>query len=197
LPLERSIVAYAGAIARTKGLFDLVTAASALEHEKRPIILLAGAGPETQSLRSEAERCRVDVRFLGQLSQDDVADLFGAADVVTLPSYNEGLPNVVCEAMLSQRAVLATTVGGIPEVIKDNQTGVLVAPASPKELAAGLKHLLGDADERQRMARAARTFAAEHLTWRVSARGYDDLFCEVVSEASSQTALKERVILTN
>jgi len=185
LPLDRFIVAYAGPIARGKGLFDLVRATAQIESEYRPIILFAGAGPDKKALLAEAEHAAVDARFLGLLPQNGVAELFGAVDAVAFPSHNEGLPKVVCEAMLSQRVVLATAVGGIPEVIRVNRTGLLVSPHAPDELAMRLKELLADAQQRQTLARAARSFALKHLTWRVAARGYDELYHEVLSEPGS------------
>jgi glycosyltransferase involved in cell wall biosynthesis len=113
--------------------------------------------------------------MLGRLSQQGVSTMFGAADVVTLPSYNEGLPNVVCEAMLSGRAVIASTVGGIPEIVEHGRSGVLVAPGDPVGLRAAIAAYAADTAGQDRMEHAARDFAVSNLTWRISALGYDEV----------------------
>jgi glycosyltransferase involved in cell wall biosynthesis len=101
--------------------------------------------------------------------------MFGAADVVTLPSYNEGLPNVVCEAMLSGRAVVATTVGGIPEIVQHGCTGLLAGAGDVTGLHAALAQVAAAPEERARMEQLALEFAKDKLTWRVSARRYDEV----------------------
>src|SRR5579883_878208 len=153
LPPDRRVVAFAGALIRAKGLFELVAAAASLEAD-RPILALAGTGPDRQGLDDLARRDGVDVRFFGHLAPPDVGALFAAADAVALPSYSEGLPNVVCEAMLSERAVVASTVGGIPEIIEDGRTGLLVLPRSAQPLATALRRILSDDALRASMALA-------------------------------------------
>ncbi|HZT12888.1 MAG TPA: glycosyltransferase family 4 protein, partial [Candidatus Baltobacteraceae bacterium] len=185
LPPDRRVVAFAGALIRAKGLFELVAAAASLEAD-RPILALAGTGPDRQGLDDLARRDGVDVRFFGHLAPPDVGALFAAADAVALPSYSEGLPNVVCEAMLSERAVVASTVGGIPEIIEDGRTGLLVPPQSAQPLAAALRRILSDDALRASMALAAREFARTHLTWDVSARGYDAVYRKALN-AGTQT----------
>jgi len=172
LPADRFIVAFAGNILRAKGVFDLIEAVSALK-KFAPIVLVAGSGPEEQGLRELALRQGVDLRILGRLPQDGVSQMFGAADAVALPSYNEGLPNVVCEAMLSGRAVVASTVGGIPEIVAHERTGLLIGPGQIAELTAAFTKIATDPQARIAMERAARDFAAANLTWRISARRYD------------------------
>jgi len=75
-------------------------------------------------------------------------------DVLALPSWTEGLPLVVLEAMASARAVVATPVGGTPELVQDGETGLLVPPRDPEALAAALRRLLADADLRRRLGEA-------------------------------------------
>lgn len=174
LPIDRFVIAFAGNLVRAKGVFDLIDAAARLNGAS-PILLMAGAGPEEAALRERAARAGVDVRLLGRLPQNGVAEMFGAADVVTLPSYNEGLPNVVCEAMLSGRAVVATTVGGIPEIVQHGCTGLLAGAGDVTGLHAALAQVAAAPEERARMEQLALEFAKDKLTWRVSARRYDEV----------------------
>ena len=184
LPQDAFIVAFAGNLLRDKGTYELIEAVSSTPGAARTVVALAGAGPELDGLKEHAHRNRVDARFLGRLDHDVLAQLYGAADVVALPSYYEGLPVVVVEAMLSQRAVLATPVGGVPEIIEPGVTGVLVPPRSASELSRALARLQTDADLRDRIAARALAFAGAHLTASVSARKYDELYQEIVGRHS-------------
>lgn len=174
---DRFVVAFAGNLLRAKGIFDLVQACAHLR-DRRLLLLAAGAGPDQSELRTAADRARIDMRLLGRLDQSDIARLYAAADAVALPSYNEGMPNVVCEAMLSQRAVIASTAGGIPEIVENGKTGLLITPGDTAQLRAALERIAADEELRSALARRARAFACEHLTWRVSARGYDRVLRE-------------------
>jgi glycosyltransferase involved in cell wall biosynthesis len=124
--------------------------------------------------------------FIGAASQEGVASAFGAADVVTLPSHMEGLPAVICEAMLACRPVVASTVGGIPEVLVHGSTGYLAAPRDVGAFAALYARALSQRAEASSVAIAARTFALAHLTWEANARAYDRLYRSVLTERVAQ-----------
>lgn len=191
---DRFVVVFAGNLLRAKGIFDLAEACGAL-NDPRLLLLIAGAGPDQAELRQAADRARIEMRVLGRLDQTHIAELYAAADVVTLPSYNEGMPNVVCEAMLSERAVIASTAGGIPEIIQNESTGLLVPAGEPRELRAALERCAADESLRSMLAQRARAFAAAHLTWRVSARQYDRVLREAAfgrSPAQSSTPIHTR-----
>jgi glycosyltransferase involved in cell wall biosynthesis len=173
LPRDRFIIAFAGNVLRAKGLFDLVE--SLRGFEPQPLVVLAGNGGDRDALQAATREAGVDMRFLGRRDSADVAKLFAAADVVTLPSHNEGLPNVVCEAMLSERTVVATTVGGTAEIL-DESRGILVPPHDPAALRAAFERLARDGALRDRLARAARAFARERLTWKISAQQYERVY---------------------
>lgn len=182
LPADRTIAAYAGHVLRDKGLFELVQALEYVDSNVRPLLVVAGDGADRAALEREAAARRVETRFLGGVPHERVADVFGAADMTVLPSYYEGLPNVVCEAMLSERAVVATTVGGIPEIVQSGSSGILVPPQEVQPLADALKRMSVDGDFRTASAQRARAFAVENLTWRGSAKRYERLYEEVREE---------------
>ncbi|HEV3152887.1 MAG TPA: glycosyltransferase [Candidatus Baltobacteraceae bacterium] len=179
IPEDRFTVVYAGNLLRAKGLFELIDAAAMIS-EYRPLVCLAGEGPDKELLQQRAAQRNVDVRFLGRREHAEIADVLAAADVVTLPSYAEGLPNIVCEAMLSGRAVVASTAGGIPEIVDDGATGLLVAPKDAPALASALSRLAADANLRSRLAAQAHTFAARRLTWEAASREYEGLYHETI-----------------
>lgn len=175
LPGDRPVIAFAGRLVAPKGIFDLIEATARL-HDLRPVLFLAGEGADRDAAGQLARERGVDARFAGDLSHDRLARMYAACDVFTLPSANEGLPVVVCESMLSGRAVVATPVGGIPEIVTDEITGLLVPPSSPQQLENALRRVLTDEGLRERLETAARAYALEHLTWRVNARAYDRLY---------------------
>lgn len=175
LPPDRPVVAFAGSLVATKGLFDLLEAL-ALIADLQPIAILAGEGPGRKTAEQFAAAHSLDVRFAGRLAHHALASVYAAADAFALPSHNEGLPVVVCEAMLSGRAVVATPVGGIPEIVSDERTGLLVPVSSPERLAGALRRVIEDAALRERMESEAYAFAKASLTWRVNALAHDRLY---------------------
>jgi len=172
---QRAVIVFAGNLQPQKGLAELVHACASLRH-MGPLVVIAGSGPYEKQLRTGLSTARVEARLVGTIAQAELARYFAAADVVALPSYNEGLPSVVCEAMLAGRAIVATPVGGIPEIVTDGERGVLVAKGDSAALARALEEILTDADLRDRLGDAAALFAKRYLTWDVNARQYADVF---------------------
>jgi teichuronic acid biosynthesis glycosyltransferase TuaC len=181
VPQDRLVIGFAGNLLRAKGVFDLVQAAAALR-DLRPLLILAGAGNDEAALRECARREGVETRFLGRIDQRGIAQLYAASDIVTLPSFAEGMPNVICEAMLCGRAVVASTAGGIPEIIESERTGLLVEPGNVAQLRDALRRVAQDEALRTRLEQTARNFAASNLTWRVSARRYDAVLRAAATE---------------
>lgn len=165
---DAELVVYVGRLVPEKGLRELLDAMSALAPQ-RPALQLAliGDGP----MRAELEhRIRADpalrVSLPGAQAPDDVARWMAASDLVTLPSYSEGHPNVVVEALACGRPVVATPVGGILEVV-DADCGLLVPARDPAALATGLHDALDrtwdDAALARRFSRGWDTVAADTL----------------------------------
>ncbi len=137
---EPAEVLYAGRLSPEKGIRDLVEATRGLN------LVVAGDGP-LRGLVPDA---------LGLLPHSELDRLYARAAVVVLPSYREGLPLAVIEAMAHGRPVVATTVGGIPELVVDGETGLLVPPGDPQALRSALERLLADPALRRRMGQAGR-----------------------------------------
>ena len=127
-----------------KGLRELVEAAVSL-HPQRPKlhVYLVGEGPDRPLIESaiKANNAAGYIHALPGCAFDEVAVWMAAADLVTLPSYMEGCPNVVLEALASGRPVVATNVGGIPEIMSD-ECGQLVPPRDSAALAHALASVL-------------------------------------------------------
>lgn len=134
------LVLYVGRLDRLKGVQELLEACMRLCRGNRDIELAyIGEGPIGPVLRAGCAQMNLmdRVRFLGTRTSPQIAEWLAAADVLCLPSYSEGCPNVVLEALACGRPVVATDVGGIPELV-DSRCGVLVPPKDVVSLAAAL-----------------------------------------------------------
>jgi glycosyltransferase involved in cell wall biosynthesis len=140
------------------------------------LLVLIGSGPLESQLRAEVrERGLQDhVRFLGP--RDDVSELLPGFDVFVLGSRFEGLPIALLEAMAAEVAVVATRVGGIPEVISDGVDGRLVAASDPTALADTLLDVLRDHDQRARLAAAGRQTVATRFSIDRAVRRVETLY---------------------
>ncbi|HEX2088061.1 MAG TPA: glycosyltransferase family 4 protein [Solirubrobacteraceae bacterium] len=178
LPAQARVVAVLGRISVWKGQDVLVRALAADARLDDAVALVCGApwpGEERleRELRELATRLGVAerVRFLG--FRDDLDVVLGAVDAVVVPStHPDPLPNAALEAAAAGRCVVAAAHGGLPEIVRDGETGVLVAPGDPAALAAALAEL--DAERAQRLGAAAaddvpRRFAPEALAASVEA----------------------------
>src|SRR5579872_7245112 len=118
IPNDRKVVLFAGLLSEAKGVFDLC-AALTLVSDLRPLLIVAGSGKDGKRLETRLTGDRIDHRFIGAVDHHALSQYIGAADTVVLPSHREGLPLIICETMLSGRAMIATSVGGIGDIVKD------------------------------------------------------------------------------
>ncbi|MGW4372267.1 glycosyltransferase [Streptomyces albidoflavus] len=135
-------------------------------------LLLVGDGPERAALQEQAAALGIDARFLGRRA--DTAPLRARADAVVLPSLEEGMPNAVMEAMAAGRPVVATAVGGTPELLEGR--GLLVGPGRADALADALARVLTDPPLAARLGRDARDWARAHLDSATMADRYLTLY---------------------
>ncbi|MDQ7857872.1 MAG: glycosyltransferase [Armatimonadota bacterium] len=132
------------------------------------VLLLVGDGPLRADLEARCRAAGLAGRVVLTGVRDDVPAVLRRADVFVLASRWEGLPLAIIEAMMSGLPIVATTVGGVPEVVVEGETGLLVSPQDPEALARALERLLGDGALRHRMGaagrqRALREFAADRM----------------------------------
>jgi glycosyltransferase involved in cell wall biosynthesis len=155
-------VLYAGRLSAEKGVRELVAAADGLP------LVIAGDGP----LRDEVPGA------LGFVPHDELERLYARAAVVACPSRREGFGVVCAEAMAYGRPVVAGDVGGLRDLVRHEETGLLVPPGDVGALRAALQRLLADPDLRRRLGEAGRARIAEHFTWRrfgdETLRAYED-----------------------
>jgi teichuronic acid biosynthesis glycosyltransferase TuaC len=142
-------------------------------------LLVAGTGPDEGSLKRLAASVGVDsrVRFIGHVNHAELPDYYGAADALILASSREGIPNVLLESMACGTPVVATRVGGIPEVITAREAGLLVAERTPESLAAAVRDLLKDYPDRQ----STRRFV-EKYSWKQTTEDHLALFEDLLRD---------------
>jgi glycosyltransferase involved in cell wall biosynthesis len=142
------------------------------------ILLVVGDGPQRKALERSAESSRVAerVRFCGTVPQEKLPEYYNAADVLVLASRREGMPNVVLESIACGTPVVATAVGGVPEIITQSAAGVLVDSYSDDALAAAITSLLESPPERSATRRHA-----EGFSWKETTQQQIDLFERLVA----------------
>ena len=161
VPQERRLILFVGNVLASKGVRELVAAYKQLAAARPELDLaLVGDGAELAWVKAEVEAAGLAprVHLPGRVPHDALGVWFNAADLVCLPSYNEGLPNVLLEAMACGIPCVATRVGGIPEAISE-ATGELVEPRDPAALAEALARALVRAWDRERITREAGRFS--------------------------------------
>jgi colanic acid/amylovoran biosynthesis glycosyltransferase len=148
-----------GRLEREKGHSLLLEALAEIQGEGMEVDLaVVGGGSERERLIARAEELGIGERvtFAGTAGQDTIREHYAAADLFCLPSLGEGVPVVLMEAMAMGVAVVATRVGGVPELVEDGTSGRIVSPGSSKALAAEIAELARDPVRRERMAALGR-----------------------------------------
>jgi glycosyltransferase involved in cell wall biosynthesis len=156
-----------GRLVREKGHIDLLHAMVLLFQQGRKVaVSFVGAGPQKQNLVDSVRQLDLQdsVAFSGAASHDQMLDAMHAADLVVVPSRFEGFGLTALEAMALGRPVLATTAGGLPEVIEHGVSGWLVPPQQPEALAQAIALLLDNAALRQSLGVAGRARAHEKFS---------------------------------
>lgn len=163
LPPDAFVVGTTGRLTAVKGHIHMLRAAAAILEDRKDIyFVLLGDGELREALHSYAEQSAIlrYVKFLGWRS--DVASALSAFDVFVFPSLNEGMGKAVVEAMAMGKPVIASDIGGIPDLVVQGKNGLLVPPAQSPALAQAVLELYGNPDKRARMGEAGRQMAAEY-----------------------------------
>jgi glycosyltransferase involved in cell wall biosynthesis len=187
IPSSKRVVLCVSRISRNKGLHNLIPAAYELKKKVDDLlILIVGPSSDTKyksSLVNMAANMGASdiVRFAEGVSDDDLASLYNRANLFVLPSEQETLPLVVLEAMASGCPVIATSVGGIPEIIGSRKNGLLIKPGSSEEIVKGIQMLLNDDNLRRRMCEQGKKTAGEY-SWDKIAGRILDVYSKCLSE---------------
>jgi glycosyltransferase involved in cell wall biosynthesis len=175
------VVGGVGRLAPVKGFEHLVTAtALAIARGVDVKTILIGDGPQRTELENLARSLGIDehVHFLGM--RRNLPELYAALDVFALPSVQEGSPNALIEAMACGLPVIASPVGGVPEIIEDWHSGILVEAAQPERWADAIERLDGAPKLRAQLAENARATAVESLDIELTVSAHADLYAGMI-----------------
>ena len=179
----------AGMLARlvqVKNPFLLLDAAGVVAREMPEAkILFVGDGPFLDPLKRAVKERRLEPTVLFPGFRNDPLNVVEALDVIVLSSISEGLPVTLLEAMCLQKPVVATRVGGVPEVVKDGVTGLLSPSGDAKALAANLLRLFRHPEEAQRMGRRGQQWVEQNFSLRMMVEKTNQVYEEVLADGGA------------
>ncbi len=174
-----AVVLSVGRLSFEKGHADLLRAGAALAAipEAPPFrIVIVGEGPERDTLQRLASQLGIDQQVTLAGFQRDTKPYYAVATAVAVPSHSEGSPNVVLEAMAAGLPIVANAVGGVPEILEQSVTGLMVPAHNPESMAQALQRILADPELRSRLGAAARARALSEYTPRAYTRRLVDFY---------------------
>jgi len=168
MPKEDNLLLFVGRVAFNKGLHTLLKSLRFLEKPIR----LAIIGPMDNTYRTcimklideENQKGKNEITYLGAMDQVDIVKWYQKASIFILPSYWEGFPVTILEALACETPVIATPVGGVPEIVKDYETGILTPLNNPIALAQKIQYLLDNAEVRKKFGREGRKQVIKHYS---------------------------------
>jgi colanic acid/amylovoran biosynthesis glycosyltransferase len=184
-----------GRLVETKGFHDLVEACARLRQEGLACkCLIVGEGPEAERLQKMVADLQLEdrVELLGQLPPEELLPYFQRADLLAMPACvrnndQDGIPTVLIEAMAMEIPVVATRVSGIPELVRDGESGLLVNPDDPEALAAALARVLADRGLARTLALAGRDWVLSEFNLQRSAARLWELFREAMGSGQESS----------
>lgn len=175
---KKKIVLYVGNLLVEKGVVELIEAVEILSRKRDDFSLkLIGNGPFKKELSKLIEKLRL-VKFVGlegEKEHEEIPQWIHKSHVVCLPSYHEGFPNIVVESISCGRPVVASNIGGIPEIINDKELGILIPPRDPEKLAWALEEALDKEWNREEIAGSAARFY-----WDTILPKFEELYNELI-----------------
>jgi len=190
IPPDARILLNIGRLSCEKGQTELLNALAILRRQNIGVkfhLVLVGDGPDRQKLERTASRCGIADLITFASYQPAVSPYYTLADVMVLPSQSEGSPNVLLEAMAAGLPIVATRVGGVPEIVSDAKAALLVPARDPAALAQGIAKVLDDRDFSAQLSVAAKKTAAAY-----SPQSYCESMLELYRDCMKQEPAKYR-----
>ncbi|MBQ0721877.1 MAG: glycosyltransferase, partial [Gammaproteobacteria bacterium] len=186
---SREIILFVGRLVEKKGVKYLLDAYAQLptNTQKKSILWIVGDGDERASLEQQAKQLNTskNIKFWGEVQNMKLPDFYAAASLFVVPSIvdskgdTEGQGVILLEAMASKTPIIATAVGGIPEVIKHNETGLLVQANNPKELSGSIESLLNNSHLSEHLINKALKEVIATYDWQSVSQQFFSLFSKV------------------
>jgi glycosyltransferase involved in cell wall biosynthesis len=164
---NEAVILAVGRLSHEKGMADLLRAIAVLSDAKGALdfrLVIVGDGPERESLARLASQLGIEAKLTMAGFQRDIKPYYSIAKLLAVPSHTEGSPNVVLEGMAAGLPIAATAVGGVPEILEEDVTGLMVPPRNPDAMANAILRMLRDPEMRLRLGAAARLRAESNFT---------------------------------
>lgn len=177
------IIGFIGRLVPAKGLEYLIDAFLILEKEQKNIkLFITGEGSLLDCLKERLRKHSINERVIFTGKRLDIPDILSAIDIFVIPSLAEGLPNSLLEAMSMGKPIIATSIGGIPEVIKNEINGLLVPPRNIESLVEAIKKLIADKHLASEIGKNARNYVIENLSIQATTRKWESLYISLLKE---------------
>ena len=181
-PSDVVLCVTAGRLSPEKGHADLLQAIALIgKHAEECRFLICGDGPCRKQLERQAIELNIAdrARFIG--FREDIEDIYRAMDLLILPSHSEGLPNVLLEAFSFGKTAVATSVGGVPELMEHGRNGLLVAPGKPEFLAGAVIQCVKNQSQRESMGSAARQTVQSRFSFEEQTRRLEAIYAQLLA----------------
>ncbi len=172
---------FVGSLIPTKGIRELLEAA---DKNGWPVTVVGQNEGEYPQMLIKKYQHNPDIRWAGRIPTEEISQLMAVHDALVLPSYMDTSPNVVAEAMAAGLPVVATRVGGIPDMVTDGETGILIEPKSVESLAQGIYRLYADPEKMLEMGAAAKRIALERFRTERNTRILVEACRQILTEQS-------------
>jgi len=156
-----------------KGFWDVVKSAKEITNKHKNVKIVA-LGFRKEIVNQIPENLKKNLILAGQFKYNEMPEIYNMCDLFLMPTWYEGLPKSLIEAMACEKPVLSTNVCGIPELIKDGKNGFLVGPKKPKEISNAVTKIIDNYDSAKKSAKKSRDLILEEYTW--------DKFAERINE---------------
>ena len=179
--LTRPVIGTLGRLSPEKGHLDFVEAAAiVLARGFEASFVIVGDGPEESRIKDRISEKGLgkSVTLTGYLR--DPRRVLQDFDLMVLPSYTEGLPNVVLEAFMMEVPVISTAVGGVPDIIRDGEEGILIKPGNPEKMARMIMDFLDDPVKHDRMALKGEKIVENHFDFKIRTQNLEKIYIEII-----------------
>jgi glycosyltransferase involved in cell wall biosynthesis len=185
IPADHSVICTIAHMEEHKGIKYLLESASLLLQSRNDVsFLIVGEGTLKEDLRKLCVVLKIEKNVIFAGERSDIPEILSLSDIFVLPSLREGLPLTILEAMACGKPVIATNVGGIPEVVKDGVSGILVSPKDPEDLHSAMNELLDNREKLKKMGYNGKrvcneSFDSKTMIGKIE-NLYDSLMCEKI-----------------
>jgi len=175
---SKPVIGYIGRLVEGKGIENILKAVKIINNYK---LLIFGSGPLERKLKAIAQELNIEdkIAWRGFVPYNKVPEALSQIDVFAYPSLHEGFGRAIMEALAMEKTIVATNVGGIPDLIKDGENGFLVESNNPKMLAERIKILMENKELREKFGKAGRKWVSENFEWKEGIKKFANLFLEL------------------